>query len=149
MSKIKSILISVFVIAWLAVFHYESIRHFYLQPLMKKELPKVKLLYPPAGWIMFFNVGAGHGYAQVYGVKEGRTQAIDPHDILLTRSIGYDNINRNALITVLENGMAQPFCDFLKRKFTYYDSFIVTYVHYPNRSARKYERLEQARYQCP
>ncbi len=149
MSKIKPILISVFVMAWLVVFHYESIRYFYLQPLLKKELPKVKLLYPPAGWIMFFNVGPGYGYAQVYGVKEGRTQAIEPHDILLTRSIGYDNINRNALSTVLDSTMAKPFCDFLERKFPYYDSFIVTYVHYPNRSERKFERLEQARYQCP
>lgn len=129
--RLRNFGISLFVIVWLAVFHYESIRYFYLNPFFGRELPKVKFLFPPAGWVMFFNVGNGFGATQVYGLKDGRQQTIDPHQILQTREIGYDNIHRNVLSTVLTPGLREDFCKFLKRKFPYFDGFWVTYINYP------------------
>ncbi len=144
----RNTIISIFVVVWIFVFHYESTRHFYLEPFFKRELPKVKFLFPPAGWIMFFNVGDNYGNAEVYGVKDGRTQLIDPHQILVTRAIGYDNINRNALSTVLSRDVSQNFCAFLKRKFSYFDSFLVTYVQYPSLVERPFERQQAVAYEC-
>ncbi len=145
---IRNIFISIFVIIWILVFNYESTRHFYLEPLFHRDLPKVKFLFPPAGWVMFFNVDDSYGLAEVYGVKDGNTQRIDPHQILQTRAIGYDNIYRNALSTVLSRSLAQPFCAYLHRKFTYFDSFLVTYVNYPSVSQRPFERLQALAYEC-
>ena len=138
-----------FVICWLVVFNYESTRHFYLEPLLKCELPKLKFLFPPAGWIMFYNVEEGYGMAEVYGVKDGQTQLIDPHQILQTRAIGYDNIHRNALISVLVRDVEKPFCDYLIRKFPYFDRFLVTYVQYPSVIKQPFERLQNVAYECP
>ena len=45
-----------FVIIWTAVFLYETFRASYLSPLLHRQLPKLPLLFPPAGWIMFYNV---------------------------------------------------------------------------------------------
>ena len=100
-------LITIFVIIWLVIFNYESMRGMFLIPWLKRDLPKVKFLFPPAGWIMFYKVDDSYGYVEVYGVKDGRTQLIDPHDILQIRPVGYDNIHRNALITVLDPHMQQ------------------------------------------
>ncbi len=148
MTNIRNIIISIFVAVWLCAFHYESLRHFYLSPWVGRELPKIKWLFPPAGWVMFFNVGDQYGHAQVYGIINGRSQIIDPHQILLTRAIGYDNINRNALSTVLSADVKDQFCTYLRRKFPYYESFVVTYVQYPALTARPYERLEGVAYEC-
>src|ERR1700735_1446537 len=126
--SLRNKIISIFVIFWLALFYYESTCVYYLDPIFRRELPRMKFLFPPAGWIMFYNIGDDFGYAQVYGVKDGQPQAIDPHQILETRAIGYDNINRNALITVLSPGMADSFCPFLKRRFPYFEKFLVTYI---------------------
>ena len=147
-TNIRSICISVFVVAWLIVFHYESTRSFYLEPWLKRPMPKVKFLFPPAGWIMFYNVDNSYGHAEVYGVKDGKPQVIDPHCILQTRAIGYDNINRNALVTVLSNGVEKSFCAFLRRKFPYFDSFLVTYVNYPSVTERPFEKLQTVAYEC-
>ena len=144
----RNILISIFVITWLVVFHYESTRYFYLEPLLKRPLPKVKFLFPPAGWIMFFNVSDSFGYAEVYGIKDGQSQLIDPHQILQTRAIGYDNIHRNALITVLAREMQRPFCGYLRRKFPSFDNFVITYVEYPHLSTQPFERIQRAIYEC-
>ncbi len=140
--------ISIFVILWLALFHYESARHFYLEPFFKRPLPKTKFLFPPAGWIMFFNVEDSYGYAEVYGIKNGQGQVIDPHDILQTRAIGYDNIHRNVLVSVLSQDVSRPFCSFLRRKFPYFESFAVTYVNYPSVTQRPFERLQTVMYEC-
>ena len=140
--------ISIFVILWLAVFYYESTCYYYLQPLLKRELPRMKFLFPPAGWIMFYNVGDNFSYAEVYGVKNGNPQLIDPHQILQTRAIGYDNINRNALITVLTPGQSQFFCPFLKRRFPYFDKFLVTYVEYPHLTEQPFEKQQKVVYTC-
>lgn len=94
-------LISSFVICWIILFHYESLRANYLSPLLARDLPKFPLLFPPAGWIMFFQVDASYGFAEVYGIRGNRPVLLDPHEILTTRAVGYDNIHRNALIGVL------------------------------------------------
>lgn len=97
---------------------------------------------------MFYAVGDGYSLAEVYGVKNGQPQLIDPHDILQTRPIGYDNVHRNALITVLDESRRQRFCDFIKRKFTYFDSFLVTYVNYPSVTAKPLEKQQVVAYEC-
>ena len=147
-TTVRNTAISIFVVVWLFVFHYESTRHFYLEPFFKRELPKMKFLFPPAGWIMFFNVGDGYGQAEVYGIKDGRTHLIDPHQVLTTRAIGYDNIHRNALSTVLSRDVSRDFCAFLKRKFSYFDSFLVTYAQYPSLIERPFEKLQTIAYEC-
>ena len=146
--NLRQVIISIVVIIWTGVFHYESLRNFYLDPLFKRELPKVKFLFPPAGWIMFFHVDEQFGYAEVYGVKDGVPQPIDPHQIILTRFIGFDNIHRNVLSSVLEPQLQRPFCNFLKKKFPYFDDFLVTAVHYPSVTETPHLRLQKAIYQC-
>lgn len=140
--------ISFFVIIWLAVFFYESTRMFYLEPWLKRSLPKVKMLYPPAGWIMFYQIGPQFSYAQVYGVMQGRLHPIDPHQILSTRSIGYDNVQRNALISVLDGHMKPAFCGLLKRKFPYMENFIVSHVVLDDVTKKDGQFDETVVYQC-
>ena len=144
----RNAIISIFVVLWILLFHYESTRHFYFEPLFKRDLPKMKFLFPPAGWIMFFNVSDRYGLAEVYGVKEGRPHLIDPHQILLTRAIGYDNIHRNALVGVLSRESSRAFCAFLKRKFPYFDTFLVTYAEYPSLVKQPFEKLQSVAYEC-
>lgn len=141
-------LITVFVMIWLAVFHYESCRAAFLDPLFHQKLPKVKFLFPPAGWIMFYAVGDNYGYTEVYGIKDGRTQLIDPHDILQVRPIGYDNIHRNALVLVLDERMRVPFCGFLKHKFPYFDGFWVMYANYPSVTKEPLRKEQGLVYEC-
>ena len=147
--KFRNTFITVFVILWTIVFHYESIRHFYLQPFFDKPLPKVKFLFPPAGWIMFYSVGDGYGSAEIYGVRNGQPQLIDPHDILTTRFIGFDNIKRNVLSSMLDRSMKDDSCRFLQRKFPEFEQFVVTAVEYPSVTKRPRERLQAVVYQCP
>ena len=96
--KFRNIFITLFVIVYSLVFHYESVRHFYLNPMLKKELPKVKFLFPPAGWIMFYKVGSQYGFTEVYGVKGKQQQEIDPREIFKVRTIGFDNIHRKGFV---------------------------------------------------
>ncbi|MDE2027065.1 MAG: hypothetical protein KGK03_00580 [Candidatus Omnitrophica bacterium] len=146
--QLRNTFISIFVVVWLAVFYYESTCEYYWQPLLQRSLPRMKFLFPPAGWVMFYNIGDDFGYAQVYGVKDGEPQAIDPHQILRTRAIGYDNIHRNALISVLEPGVSDSFCPYLKRRFPYFDKFIVSYVDYPHLTKQPWARTETVAYEC-
>ena len=95
--RVRNAFITCFVILWILIFHYESLRYFYLQPLLQRPLPQTKFLFPPAGWIMFYNVGDTSGNVEVYGVKDGQSQLIDPHDIFRTRTFGFDNIHRGIL----------------------------------------------------
>lgn len=148
-SRAKNICVSVFVIIWTLAFHYESVRFFYLNPFFKRELPKIKFLFPPAGWIMFFNVDESYTMAEVYGVKNGRPQLIDPHDIFQTKAIGYDNIHRNVLSSVLYPQRKEDFCGFLKRKFPFYDGFLVAAVYYPSIIKEPAKKLYKVMYQCP
>ena len=155
----RNLWISLFVILWVAVFHYETLRLNYLSPLMGRELPKLKFLYPPAGWIMFFNVDRSYGSAQVYGIRGHdmeraighnivSPEMIDPHEIFTTRFIGYDNIRRNVLISVLSGDSAPGFCRYLHRKFPEYGAFAVTYAVYPDVVNRPNEILQQLVYRC-
>lgn len=146
--KVRNTFITVFVILWLGLFHYESIRHFYLQPAFQKALYKVKFLFPPAGWIMFFRVGEGFGYTEVYGVKDQKSQLIDPHSIFRTRTIMFDNIHRGILGSVADKTRAPQFCRFLRYRYPYFDSFFITVIYYPSMTKEPFKRFSEVRYQC-
>ena len=148
MVRRRSILITTFVIAWTLVFGYETLRAHYLSPLLKHPLPKLPLLFPPAGWIMFFNVDRGYGFAEVYGVNHGVAARIEPHRIFSTRAVGYDNIHRNVLVGVLDGGRAKDFCPYVRRKFPGYETFIVVYGNYPDVVATPDQVVRRVAYQC-
>ena len=137
-----------FVIGWTLLFQYETLRAHYLSPLIGRELPKFPLLFPPAGWIMFFNIDASYGFAQVYGIRDGQPVELDPHDIFETRALGYDNIHRNMLVGVLSRHDAPAFCRYLTRKFPTYESFAVVYAQYPDLIETPDRILYQLAYRC-
>ena len=140
--------ITAFVICWTLVFQYETLRANYLSPLFNRELPKLPLLFPPAGWIMFYNVDKSYGFAEVYGIKERKPVLLDPHDIFKTKAIGYDNIHRNMLVGVLSRNRAREFCRYLRRKFPAYESFAVVVAEYPDVAATPERILRQVAYRC-
>jgi len=169
----RNLWISLFVIAWIAIFHYETLRLNYLSPLACRAvpvwlrlkalfqedlfhavsrqcppLPKLKFLYPPAGWIMFYNVDRSYGFAEVYGLQRDTPFLIDPHEIFETRFVWYDNIRRNVLISVLSFADARRFCTYLHRKFPRYDAFAVVYARYPDVVSRPNDLLRQIAYRC-
>ena len=164
----RPICITAFALLWMSVFHYETLRLRYLSPLLPRllasgfspgdperrrgigrELPKLKLLYPPAGWIMFFNVDRRYGMAEVYGLRDGRPVLLDPHDIFRTRGVLYDNIRRNMLISVLSPARAHDVCRCLARQFPAYETFAVVYAQYPDVVDRPAEVQRQVAYRCP
>lgn len=148
--KSRNILISIFVIFWLILFHYESLREFYLEPFLQRPLAKFPLLFPPAGWIMFYDVGNSWSTAEVYGLKENREpEYINPHKIFETRFVGFDNIHRNIMVNVLDERKQEAFCSFLKRKFPEYLSFVVVHAGYPTLVPREQkQKFSQPLYQC-
>ncbi len=141
-------LITWFVIAWTLLFQYETLRANYLGPLVKRELPKLPLLFPPAGWIMFFQVDRSYGFAEVYGLRGREAVQLDPHDIFETRAVGYDNIRRNVLVGVLYRERAPSFCRYLRRKFPGYDAFAVVHAEYPDVVNAPDRILRQVAYRC-
>ncbi|MBI4368851.1 MAG: hypothetical protein HY547_01330 [Elusimicrobia bacterium] len=149
MSKAKKFFISLFVIAWAGLFHYESLRQNYLNPWLGRALPKIKFLYPPAGWIMFFRVDDSFGTAEVYGIKGNETHWIDPHRIFKTRWLGYDNIHRNIMSTLLNPSYAPQLCPFFKRKFPDYESFAMVESGYPSISKEPNRKLQRLILRCP
>ncbi len=140
--------ISAFVVLWLFVFNYESLRYNFLNRWLGTQLPKVKLLFPPAGWIMFYRVDEADGRAEVYGLKGGTTALIDPHRIFGTRWVGYDNIRRNILISVLHPSRGPGFCRYLERKFPEYDGFAVVEVWIPSVVQKPHRHLRRLSYRC-
>ena len=146
--RLRDICITVFVIIWLILFHYESTRHFYLNTLAQRDLPKTKFLFPPAGWIMFFNVDETYSYVEVYGKMGEDVQLVDPHDIFRTRTIGFDNIHRNVLSAVGSRALAAPFCRYLAWRLPAYQDFVVTAVYYPSLVKEPAKRWQQVLYQC-
>ncbi len=128
----RNTIITCFVICWTLIFQYETLRARYLSPLVNHELPKLPLLFPPAGWIMFYNIDATYGFADVYGSRHGQSVKLDPHAILPTLAVGYDNIHRNVLVSVLNQYDAPAFCGYLHRKFPEYETFTVLYGEYPD-----------------
>ncbi len=147
--KNRNTWISIFVILWTLLFHYESIRYFYLNPLFHRNLPQMKFLFPPAGWIMFFNVGESYGLAQVYGVKNHHVEEIDPHRIFETKAVLYDNIHRNVLSGILDSFQKPAFCKFLNRKFPQYDEFLIIGSYYPSVIKEPGRKLSRVQYTCP
>lgn len=141
-------IIIVFVLTWLLLFHYESLRANYLNPLFRRELPKFKFLFPPAGWIMFYNVGEIEGRAEVHGFKNGKFELIDPHRIFDIHWLGYDNIRRNILITVLHPHDARSFCRYLERKFPEYSRFAILEVVYPSNIRYPGKKITDIAYTC-
>ena len=146
--RLRNSSITLFVIFWILLFHYESIRYFYLEPLFGKPLPKVKFLFPPAGWIMFYNVDDSYSFVEVYGFRGEKLQLLDPHDIFRTRTIGFDNIHRNVLSSVGDRHLAKSFCRFLNYRFPVFDRFVITSVYYPSITKEPYKRLQEVLYQC-
>jgi len=146
--RLRNGCITIFVILWTLIFQYESIRYFYLNPLFDRDLPKVKFLFPPAGWIMFFNVDDNFGHIEVFGLKGNTSHLIDPHDIFRTRTIGFDNIHRNILSTVANRHYSRSFCRFLEYRFPYYDKFVILGVYYPSITEKPFERIQNVQYQC-
>lgn len=144
----RHVMISLFVIGWLGVFHYESIRYYYLNPWFKKQLPKIQWLYPPAGWIMFFHIDKSYGFAQVYAQTGNQIRLIEPHEIFRTRAIMYDNIRRNALISILSPALQQKTCDYLKWRFEGVERFLVTYNQIPDVTQKPLVKLEALAYEC-
>ena len=147
-TSFRNVFITTFVILWTILFHYESIRYFYLNPLLKRNLPQMKFLFPPAGWIMFFNVDDQFAYAEVYGVKDNQPQLIDPHLIFRTRTIGFDNIHRNVLSEILSPEEEKPFCRYLRWRFADFDRFWITLVVYPSVTKTPLRRVQRLEYEC-
>jgi hypothetical protein len=145
----RRLAIKAFVLSWLCVFNYETLRYGYLDRWLGAELPKVKFLFPPAGWIMFFRVDDADGHAEVWGRRGRREELIDPHRIFATRWVGYDNIRRNVLITALEVPYAPSFCRYLRRKFPEYQGFVVKEAITPSVTKARDYVIRQTAYQCP
>lgn len=140
--------ITAFVICWSLLFFYESFRANYLSPLAGYRLPKFPLLFPPAGWIMFFNVDRGYGFAEVYGSRGRQQEMLDPHVIFQTQAVGYDNIRRNVLVGVLSQESARPFCRYLHWKFPAYENFTVVYAEYPDIVSTPDQISRHVAYRC-
>ena len=148
MTASRKFRISVFVVVWLLVFSYESLRYNYLSRWCHAELPKVMFLFPPAGWIMFYHVGDEDGRAEVWGRIGDKRELIDPHRIFATRWIGYDNIRRNVLITALDPAYERAFCRYLRRKFPSYDGFDIVEVWTPSVTKEPDRQIRQTIYRC-
>jgi hypothetical protein len=146
--KTQNILITLFVIVWLLLFTYESVKTFYLEPFFKRPLAKTKFLFPPAGWIMYFNVDDTFGYYEVFGVKGTNIVPLDPHEVIRTRTIMFDNIHRGILGTAANQAHAPKFCRYLKFRFPEFDKFVVTGNYYPSISKEPYNRIQKILYQC-
>ena len=148
MKRFRNVIISLFVIAYTLVFHYESLRSFYLEKWFQKDLPKVKLLFPPAGWIMFYQVGQRFGHTDIYGVKGKQKQHIDSHEIFRVRTIGYDNIHRGIMGTLTYKRNAKTFCNHMFKNFDYFDEFYVVTTFYPNFVEEPYKQEQYLQYRC-
>lgn len=150
MIKVKKIAIVLFSILWILVFHYESLRAFYLSPLVGKQLPKIKFLFPPAGWVMFYEIQNYWSTAEVYGMIDEKTaKRIDPHKIFQTRFVGFDNIHRNIMVNVMDKRVAPQFCKFLNRKFPDYKGFVIGLIGYPRLVPEKPQtKVSRLLYQC-
>ena len=137
-----------FVICWTLLFQYETLRANYLSPLLHRPLPKCPLLFPPAGWIMFYTVDPSYGFTEVYAIRGKEPVKLDSHEIFATRAVGYDNIRRNILVSVLSREAAPSFCRYLKRKFPGNDAFAVLYANYPDLIKSPDRVLFQVAYRC-
>ena len=98
---------------------------------------------------MFYRVEEAEVRAEVYGRKGESFEWIDPHRIFNIHWLGYDNIHRNILISVLGPYHAsQSFCRYLKRKFPQYDGFSVMQAVYPSNIKYPEKRALKVVYEC-
>jgi hypothetical protein len=97
---------------------------------------------------MFYRVDEIEGRAEVYGRAGKELRKIDPHDIFPNRWIGYDNIRRNVLVSVLDRRSADDFCRYLRRKFPEYEKFAVLHVVYPSNLKYPGQKLAETSYVC-
>lgn len=148
MNKWRNTFITVFVIFWCLAFHYESVRHFYLNPLFDRNLPKIKFLFPPAGWIMFFRVDSAYGHRQIYGVKDEQAFEIDPHEVFRVRTIGFDNVHRGVVSGAADPRNRLMFCRQLYKRFEGYEDFRVVYTFYPDFIDEPLTRYQRVLYGC-
>lgn len=161
LSRAKRAAIWAFVVLWNLLFLYETFRAFHLTPLVQKlrdtwslaiparELPKLPLLFPPAGWIMFYRVDNSSGGMEIYGVRKGTTTLIDPHRVFSTRYVLFDNIRRGMMFSAAEPARRWAFCNFLRRKFPEFEDFAVTQYQYQDLAgAKPPQRLQGVLYQC-
>ena len=148
LSRTKKWAISIFVVAWTLLYHYESLRLNYLSRWFGTELPKTKFLFPPAGWIMFYSIEDYTGAAEVWGIKGDTIENIDPHKIYATRWVGYDNIHRGILTHALNPYGGRNFCGYLRRKFPQYDNFAIVQVYYPSVSKEAGKKYYKVVYKC-
>ncbi len=148
MARSRHLFINLFVICWIILFQYETFRAHYFGPLFKRELPKFPLLYPPAGWIMFYQIDNSYGFAETYGIRGQTPIKLDPHRIFETKGIGYDNIRRNVLIEILYPSERPAFCRYLRRKFPDFDSFAIAYGQCPDIIRAPKNVMRQVVYQC-
>jgi hypothetical protein len=149
LTRRRTAYITAFVIVWNAIFLYQTFRYNHIGPLLKTELPAIPLLFPPAGWIMFYQVDSRFGNAEVYGVRGQEVVAIDPHAIFSTRSVLYDNFHRNILIGVAYRERAPSFCAYLQRRFPGFERFAVVYAQYPDIVNQPDTVQRGIAYQCP
>lgn len=160
MNRRRQLWISLFVVAWNLLFLYETFRHFQLTPLLRalalnwdlplggRELPKLPMLFPPAGWIMFYHVGDGAGGIEVYGIRGGTPALLDPHAIFETRYILFDNIRRGMMFSSAEPGRSWDFCNYLRRKFPEYPDFAVTQYQVPSLVKATQRKTQAVLYRC-
>jgi hypothetical protein len=148
LSRAKRWIVSIFVMVWTLWFHYESLRHFYLERWFDTKLPMTKLLFPPAGWIMFYRVGDTSGAAEVWGLKGDTIEKIDPHDIFPNRWVGYDNIHRGVLTHILHPSRGKEFCRYLEWKFPEYDNYGIVQVSYPSVTKQHGKKVLDMIYKC-
>jgi hypothetical protein len=97
---------------------------------------------------MFYRVDAAYGFAEVHGLRRGEPVQLNPHAIFENRALGYDNIRRNVLVSVLSPEDGPAFCAYLRRKFPEYDRFAVLYGQYPDLVRRPDEINRQVVYRC-
>jgi hypothetical protein len=154
MTRARKAAILSFVAVWNAMFLYETFRAFQLAPLARRlgyagELPKLPLLFPPAGWIMFYRVDNDAGGMEVYGVRKGERSLIDPHRIFATRFVLFDNIRRGMMYSAAEPGRQWDFCNYLRRKFPEFEDFAVTQYEYPSPAGQpEPKRVQADLYSC-
>ena len=148
MGKWRDRFITFFVILWCLAFHYESVRYFYLQPLLKRPLPKIKFLFPPAGWIMFYHVDSGYAHNRIFGVKNSQSYEIDPHEVFRVRTIGFDNVHRGVVSGAASQRYRYAFCKQLYTRFKGNDNFIIVQDYYPDFVNEPYKRYQQVLYDC-
>ncbi|GEM_PF-978650 len=153
--ELRDRFISCFVVIWLVLFFYNNTRHMLLEPFFRKSLHNPtfnlamnKFLFPPAGPIMFYDVGDAFGYHKVFGIKGGQIFELDPHQIYLSRTLFYDNVHRGVLGDIADPGNIPLFCRVMHRRMPEFDDFAVVFRVYPSLMESRYQYRDGLRYRC-